>query len=157
MRPIPDEIYDLARRTHERISEPDFVIPGPVLQGTGVSIDEYKTRIAGRLTELGDALGQIRDRRKQFELTLEEKLGSITEFDRVYTFVAVWARGMFLAGGEPGLARRIRPRIPRPANPAEDDEVVEVDEPGLQPAEDDSDEAQSSAPPDNPNNSNDKP
>ena len=37
---------------------------------------------------------------------------------------------------EPELARRIRPRIPRPANPAEDDEVVEVDEQGLTPAED---------------------
>ena len=43
---------------------------------------------------------------------------------------------MFLAGGEPELARRIRPRIPRPANPAEDDEVVEVDESGLTPSED---------------------
>ena len=62
---------------------------------------------------------------------------------------------MFLAGGEPGLARRIRPRIPKPANPAEDDEVVEVDEPGLKPAEDDADDAQASKPSANPNTDND--
>ena len=135
MRPIPDEIYDLARRTNEQISEPGFAIPGPPLQGDGVSVEEFQTRIAGPLESLGDALERIRNQRKQFEVTLQEKLEWIAEFDRVYAFVATWAKAMFLAAGEPELARRIRPKIPRSTNPAADDDTFES-EPGLTPAED---------------------
>jgi hypothetical protein len=68
-------------------------------------------------------------------VSVEEFQTRIAELDRVYAFVATWAKAMFLAAGEPELARRIRPRIPRSPNPAEDDDVLES-EPGLTPAED---------------------
>lgn len=119
LRPIPDQI-DVARRAVDKLT-PEFQFPRPSLWGVDLVPEELRQEIEEPTRQLGEVLARLRDERKKLELSLRRKNEAVAEFDRVYSYTTLWLKGMFLAAGEPDLARRIRPTIPQPSPPPEDD------------------------------------
>ncbi len=128
LRAIPDQIFDIGRRARDTLAEPEFAFQRPVLRGVELIAEELHNGIEEPLTELGDTLKNLHEARREFEETLKLKLAAIEEFNSTFTMVATWLKGMFLGAGETMLANRIRPTIPAPAKPSDDDQVIEVDD-----------------------------
>ena len=128
LRALPDPIFDVGRRAMNVLAKPEFKFSGPSLKGVDLIAEDIRSEIDGPFKRLGSALKVLRIEKKKFEETLRLKRAADAEFDTVYSMVANWLKALFMASGEPELAKRIRPTIAQPAKSSDDEETVEVDD-----------------------------
>lgn len=143
LRPIPDHIHDIARRAANKLGREGFSFPeSDDEEGVNLVPELLKAEIEEHLTELSDALRDLRLERKKFNLTLQRKNAAIEHFDRTRAVSASWLKYALRSIGEDMLAERVRDKIPKSApgdNKVVDDDTEKSESEGSEtPAEADS-------------------
>ena len=128
MRPLPEQMLELARKAVAKLDDPDFELPAAQLDGVELSTESFRSQIMEHLEPLEAAIDNLAAEKANFYGTLKAKRDALASFDRVYVQGTKVLEGYYRLTGNDLWADTLRLTARRPTSSEEEPVPTEGDE-----------------------------